>query len=52
LLLALRSGLELFECVADAVAFGTRSTPDDAWHFSKGEAITLATTPASLKPKD
>jgi hypothetical protein len=29
---------------ADAFAFGTRTGPDDAYRFAKGEPITLATT--------
>ena len=34
---------------ADAFAFGTRSTPDDAYRFAKGEPITLATSGKSVK---
>ena len=34
---------------ADAFSFGTRTTPDDAYQFAKGEPITLATTGETVK---
>ncbi len=35
----------------DTFAFGTRNTPDDAYHFCKGEAIKVATTGETVKKK-
>jgi hypothetical protein len=36
---------------ADAFAFGTRNTPDDAYRFCKGEAIKILTTGETLQKK-
>ena len=36
---------------ADAFAFGTRNTPDDAYRFCKGEAIKIATTGETRKKR-
>ena len=35
----------------DAFAFGTRNTPDDAYRFCKGEAITMHTTGDKVQKK-
>ena len=35
----------------DAFAFGTRNTPDDAYRFCKGEAITIHTTGETVQKK-
>ena len=36
---------------ADAFAFGSRNTPDDAYRFCRGEAIKVATTGETVKKK-
>jgi len=35
----------------DAFAFGTRNTPDDAYRFCKGEAITMRTTGETVRKR-